>query len=195
MKQHPYEPGVELDRRDPELDEVAQRLETYAGRAGGEPPSGLTARILAAIDDEPEPGSRWAWLTSWRGPMRAMAAGVALVLVIVGALAVGTLIDRARNTVGSSPSAVPTESGSPSESPSSSPTPSVTPSVTPSPSESPTQSPTFTPLPSPTDDDGDFETPEPGETPRPGETDNSGPGGGGGSGSGSGSSGSGRGDD
>jgi hypothetical protein len=184
---NPYEPGDELDRVDPVLDAVAQRLEEHASRTAGEPPTGLPARILAAIEDEPLPAGRWAWLASWRGPMRAVAAGAALVIVIVGALAFGTLIDRARNDIGSSPPPVPSGSSSPTPSPSPSPTPSPSPSVAPSPTVSPAPSPTITPLPSPTDDDDDeVETPEPDETPEPGESDNSGPGGGGSSGSGSG---------
>ena len=194
---NPYEPGDELDRADPTLDEVAQRVESYATRSGGEPPADLVSRIAAAIAEEPVPRSRWVWLGPWREPMRAVAAVAVLAAVIGGALLAGTLIDRARN-VGSSPTpAVPSISSSPSPSPS----PTSTPSPSPSPTAPPTPEPTIsvtpvptvapvTPVPSPSDDDHEI------ETPRPSESDNSGPGGGGGSGSGSsGSSGSGSGGD
>lgn len=203
---NPYEPGDELDRVDPTLDEVALRVESYATRSGGEPPADLVSRITAAIADEPVPASRWAWLSSWREPMRAVAAVAVLAAVIGGALLAGTLIDRARN-VGSSPTpAVPSISPSPSSSPSSTPSPTASPSSSPSATPQPTISvtplPTVapgTPLPSPSDDDDEFETPEPSESDDdnsgPGGGDNSGPGGGGGSGSGSGSSGSGSGGD
>ena len=183
---NPYEPGVELDRADPALDEVAQRLEGYASSAGGEPPSGLTSRILAAIEDEPDPVGRWAWLGTWQGPLRFAAAAGALVIVIVGALAFGTLLDRARD-IGSSAPPVPSLPVSPTPSASPSPT------VSPSPTDSASPSPSVSPMPSPTHDDR-FETPEPGETPEPAETprpvqsDNSGPGGGGSSGPGGGGS-------
>jgi hypothetical protein len=191
---NPYEPGDELDRVDPTLDEVALRVESYASRTEGEPPAGLVSRIAAAIADEPVPAPRWAWLGSWREPMRAVAAVAVLAAVIGGALLAGTLIDRARN-VGSSPTpAVPSISSSPSSSPSptETPIPSPTPPRTPEPTISVTPVPTVapgTPVASPSDDDDEI------ETPRPSESDNSGPGGGEGSGSGSGSSGSGSGDD
>jgi len=195
---NPYEPGDELDRVDPTLDEVARRVESYAGRSGGEPPADLVSRITAVLADEPIPVGRWAWLGPWREPLRAVAAVVVLAAIIGGALLAGTLIDRARN-VGSSPTpAVPSVSASPSIPPT--PTPTVSPSslVTPQPTISVTPLPTVSPLtfPSPDDDDDEIETP----TPSPTDHDNSGPGGGGGSGSsgsgsGSGSGGSGSGSD
>jgi hypothetical protein len=195
---NPYEPGDELDRADPTLDEVALRIESYATRSGSEPPADLASRIAAAIADEPVPASRWAWLSSWREPMRAVAAVAVLAAVIGGALLAGTLIDRARN-VGSSPTpAVPSISPSPSSSPSLTPSPTASPSSSPSATPQPTVSvtplPTVapgTPVPPPSDDDDELETPEPSES----DDDNSGPGGGGGSGSGSGSGGSGSGSD
>jgi uncharacterized membrane protein YgcG len=196
---NPYEPGDELDRVDPTLDEVARRVESYARRSGGEPPADLVSRITAVLADEPIPVGRWAWLGPWREPLRAVAAVVVLAAIIGGALLAGTLIDRARN-VGSSPTpAVPSVSASPSIPPT--PTPTVSPSslVTPQPTISVTPLPTVspvTPFPSPDDDDDEIETP----TPSPTDHDNSGPGGGGGSGSsgsgsGSGSGGSGSGSD
>lgn len=185
---NPFEPGVDLDRRDPSLDEVASRLESYTAATGGEPPVDLASRISAAIDDEPEPAGRWAWLGTWTAPMRAVAAVAILVAIVVGTLAVGTLIDSARRNVGTSPPpALPSVSESPSPVPSPTPTasPSPSPSVAPSSTGSATPRPTVTPVPSPGDDDDDdeIETPEPSES----DHDNSGPGGGGGSGSGSGS--------
>jgi uncharacterized membrane protein YgcG len=195
---NPYEPGDELDRVDPTLDEVARRVESYARRSGGEPPADLVSRITAVLADEPIPVGRWAWLGPWREPLRAVAAVVVLAAIIGGALLAGTLIDRARN-VGSSPTpAVPSVSASPSIPPT--PTPTVSPSslVTPQPTISVTPLPTVSPVtfPSPDDDDDEIETP----TPSPTDHDNSGPGGGGGSGSsgsgsGSGSGGSGSGSD
>ncbi len=86
---NPYEPGVDLDRRDPSLDEVASRLETYAAATGGEPPVDLATRITTAIDDEPRPAGRWAWLGTWSAPMRAVAAVAMLVVIVVGTLARG----------------------------------------------------------------------------------------------------------
>jgi uncharacterized membrane protein YgcG len=195
---NPYEPGDELDRVDPTLDEVARRVESYARRSGGEPPADLVSRITAVLADEPIPVGRWAWLGPWREPLRAVAAVVVLAAIIGGALLAGTLIDRARN-VGSSPTpAVPSVSASPSIPPT--PTPTVSPSslVTPQPTISVTPLPAVSAVtfPSPDDDDDEIETP----TPSPTDHDNSGPGGGGGSGSsgsgsGSGSGGSGSGSD
>lgn len=192
---NPYEPGDELDRVDPTLDEVARRVESYAGRSGGEPPADLVSRISTVLADEPIPVGRWAWLGPWREPLRAVAAIAVLAAIVGGALLAGTLIDRARN-VGTSPTpAVPSVTTSPSITPTSTPTPSPSSSVTPQPTISVTPLPTVspgTPFPSPDDDDDEIETPEP----SPSDHDNSGPGGGGGSGSsGSGSGGSGSGSD
>ena len=143
---NPYEPGDELDRVDPTLDEVARRVESYARRSGGEPPADLVSRITAVLADEPIPVGRWAWLGPWREPLRAVAAVVVLAAIIGGALLAGTLIDRARN-VGSSPTpAVPSVSASPSIPPT--PTPTVSPSslVTPQPTISVTPLPTVSPV-------------------------------------------------
>lgn len=172
MTLHPFDPD-ELGRTDPELEHVAERIERYAAGVEGQPPIDLSARIRIAIDLEPVRRGLFAGLLGPRsGPLTAVAAAAALVLVVAGVLAIGQFVERTREQIGTSPS------------------PSVI--VTPSPSPSPSSSPT----PSASDDHGGgVETPEPSETDDGGGSDNSGPGGGGGSGSGSGSSGSGSGSD
>jgi len=171
---NPYDPA-ELGRHDPELDRIAQELERQAAAMGGEPPLDLTGRILSAIDDEPMPSSRWSWLIGLRGPARLLAAAAVVVVAITGALAIGSLIDQARQNVGGEPT--PVVLPSPSETPSPTPSPSNSPSESPSPSPSPTETPSVPPTvqPTPSDDD-EVETPEPSES----DDDNSGPGGGGG---------------
>jgi hypothetical protein len=172
---NPYDPA-ELGRHDPELDRIAQELERQVAAMGGEPPLDLTGRILSAIDDEPMPSSRWSWLSGLRGPARFLAAASVLVVAITGALAIGSLIDQARQNVGGDPT--PVVLPSPSETPAPSPSRSLTPSPSASASPSPTASPTVAPTTQPTasDDDDEVETPEPSES----DDDNSGPGGGGG---------------
>jgi uncharacterized membrane protein YgcG len=185
---NPYDPH-ELDRLDPELDRVALELEEHAAGVRGEPPLDLASRVWAAIENEPLPASRWAWLAGLRRPARGLAAAAVVVAAVTGALAIGSLIDDARPDVGgpSAPEILP----SPSETPSPEPTVSPSPTVTPAPSAtpSPTDDEVETPEPSESEDDnsgpgggGDAETPEPSES----EDDNSGPGGGDSSGSGSG---------
>jgi hypothetical protein len=171
---NPYDPA-ELGRHDPELDRIAQELERQAAAMGGEPPLDLTGRILSAIDDEPMPSSRWSWLIGLRGPARLLAAAAVVVVAITGALAIGSLIDQARQNVGGEPT--PVVLPSPSDTPSPTPSPSNSPSESPSPSPSPTETPSVAPTvqPTPSDDD-EVETPEPSES----DDDNSGPGGGGG---------------
>ena len=160
---NPYDPH-ELDRLDPELDVVARELEEHAAAVGGEPPLNLPSRVWAAIENEPLPASRWAWLAGLRRPARGLAAAAILVAAVTGALAIGSLIDDARPDVGgpSAPALLPTPPETPSPEPTASPSPTVTPS------------PSLTPRATPSDDDED-ETPEPTES----EDDNSGPGGGG----------------
>ena len=173
---NPYDPH-ELDRLDPELDRVARQLEEHAAGARGEPPLDLESRIWAAIEDEPAPTSRWAWLSGWRSPARALAAAAVVVAAVTGAIAIGSLIDRGRPDVGG-PSA-PVIGPSPSESPSLEPSPSRSPTMTPTVSPAATPSPTVepaSPQATPSDDDDEIETPEPSES----DDDNSGPGGGGG---------------
>ncbi len=163
---NPYDPA-ELGQHDPELDRVALELERQVAAMGGEPPMDLAGRIMAALDDEPMPASRWAWLTGLRGPARVLAAAAVVVVAITGALAIGSLIEQARQNVGGRPT--PVVLPSPSETPSPTPTPSPSPTLSPSPSLS--ESPAASPSPS---DDDDVETPEPSES----DDDNSGPGGG-----------------
>jgi len=174
------------DPVDPDLDRVADELERFAAAERGEPPIDLASRIRAAVDAAPDPGAGWrvslaAVLRAWRTPARGLAMAAVLVVAVVGALAVGQLINEARQpNVGTSPSppafVSPSPSISPTPPPSSSPSPSPSPSPTTTPTASPTASPA-PPAPSPSDDD-EFETPE------PSESDNSGPGGGGGDNSG-----------
>ena len=181
---NPYDPS-ELGRHDPEVDRIARELEQQAAAMGGEPPLDLTGRIMSAIEQEPIPASRWAWLSGLRGPARLLAAAAVVVVAITGALAIGTLIEQARQDVGGPPT--PVVLPSPSETPSPSPSPSVTPSVSSSPSPTATPTPTVQATPS---DDDEVETPEPSESDDdysgPGGGDNSGPGGGDNSGPGGG---------
>lgn len=174
---NPYDPS-ELDRVDPELDRIARQLEDHAARTPGEPPLDLVSRVWAAVEAEPVPSSRWAWLAAWRRPARAVAMAAVVVAAVTGALAVGQLLNGLRPDVGGPPT--PVVLPSPSTEPSPSSTPSATPSPTPSPTSVPTLAPS-TPQATASDDDDEIETPEPSES----EEDNSGPGGGG-SGSGSG---------
>jgi hypothetical protein len=174
---NPYDPS-ELGRHDPEVDRIARDLERQAAAMGGEPPLDLTGRILSAIEQEPIPTARWTWLSGLRGPARLLAAAAVVVVSITAAIAIGSLIEQARQDVGGPPT--PVVLPSPSETPSPSPSPSVTPSVSTSPS--PTATPTPTVQATPSDDDDEVETPEPSES----DDDNSGPGGGDNSGPGGG---------
>jgi hypothetical protein len=186
MTHHPYGPD-ELDRADPDLDRVAHELEQYASGYEGRPPIGLAGRINAAIDAEPDPQRGW-WATLLAGPgtwrvSRAMAAAAVIAIAVVGALALGQIVESLRPDVGSTPppSPVVSPSDSPSPSPTPTPSPSPSPTLSPTPTVAPTIAPTLsptsvpsTPVPTASDDDDDDETPE------PSESDNSGPGGGGG---------------
>jgi hypothetical protein len=175
---NPYDPS-ELDRVDPELDRIARQLEEHAAGTSGEPSLDLVSRVWAAVEAEPVPASRWAWLAAWRRPARAVAMAAVVVAAVTGALAVGQLLNGLRPDVGDQPTPVvlPSPSGETSPSPSPSPTPSATPSPSPSPTVSPTSAPTVapsTPQATPSDDDDDIETPEPSDS----DEDNSEPGGG-----------------
>jgi hypothetical protein len=174
---NPYDPG-ELGVHDPELDRIAHELEREATAIGGEPPLSLTGRILTAIDQEPMPAARWAWLANLRGPARMLAAAAVVVVAITGALAIGSLINGLGPDVGGPPTPVVLPSPSASPSPSATPSPSPSPTIAPSVSASGSPSPTATPVvqATPSDDDDEVETPEPSES----DDDNSGPGGGGG---------------
>ena len=130
MIRHPYGPD-ELDRTDPELDGLAEQLQDYASGQRSSPPVDLAARIHAAVDAEPDPAVGW-WarfsgsMASWGMPARGLAAAAVVTIAIVGALAIGSLADLAResNNVGTSPS--PSVVVSPSPSPTISPSPSPT---------------------------------------------------------------------
>jgi hypothetical protein len=187
MTDNHYDPS-EIDRVDPELDGIAAALERYADATRGEPPAGLTAGILRAIDDEPAPRSGLAVLVAgWTWPARSLAAAVVLAGAVVTGLALGGLLGETQPDVGASPtppaSVGPSPTSSLSPSPSASPTPSPSPTATPSPSSAPaTPSPVPTvrpasPAPTATDDD---DAGDEAETPEPSESDDS-------SGSGSGS--------
>jgi len=171
MTQHPYG-SDELDRVDPELDAVAHELERYAAARGTDAPPGLAASVKEAIAAEPDPVIGWwqrllAGPAAWGATGRSVAAAAVVMLLLVGSLAVGQLLDVAGPDVGSSPSPIV----SPSERPTPSPTTSPSPSSSASPSPTPSQAPS-TPAATPSDDDV--------ETPEPSDDDNSGPGGGGG---------------
>jgi hypothetical protein len=185
MTHHPYGPD-ELDRADPELEGVAHELERYATSQHGQPPPDLVGRIHAAIDAVPDPERHW-WTSllvgpgSWRPVGRMMAAAAVLAIAVLGAVAVGQVIDSVRPDVGTSPQPSPVTRPSESPTPSASPSPTPTPTASPTPTPSVEPSLTVTPTPPPatavptaSDDDDDDETPE------PSESDNSGPGGGGG---------------
>jgi hypothetical protein len=189
VTRHPYGPD-ELDRHDPELDRVAHELEAFGSEQDRSMPPGLVARIQMAIDAEPDPSRGW-WVAllstagGWQRTGRMVAVAAVVAVAVVGALALGQILDVVRSDVGTSPQPSPSALPSDSPSPSPSPSPTATPSASPSPS--PTVAPTAS------DDDGvgtpepsDDDTSGPGgggdddETPEPDETDHSGPGGGGG---------------
>jgi hypothetical protein len=90
MIRHPYGPD-ELDRDDPELDEIAEQLQAYASDRRSGPTVDLAARIHAAIDAEPDPPvGWWARLTAAiRGPgtpVRGLAAAAVVATAVVVAL-------------------------------------------------------------------------------------------------------------
>ena len=143
MTRHPFD-SDELGRRDPELDRVGERLERYSAQAGGEPPPDLSGRILAALELEPHPRGRGRVIRGGLVRARTAIAGAAIVvLLVVGGLALGQLIERTREQVGATPSpsrhghaepdsdadANPEPDADPSPTPSATPTPTVTPSM------------------------------------------------------------------
>ena len=179
MTQHPYG-SDELDRMDPELDAVALELERYAAARSADPPAGLAAIVKDAIADEPTPVIGWwhrllAGPVAWGATGRSIAVAAVVMLLVVGSVALGQLLNVTRPSVGSSPSPIlsPSERPSPSSSTSPSSSPSPSPSVLPMPSEAPS-----TPAATPSDDDGGGGGGG-GESPEPSDDDNSGPGGGG----------------
>jgi hypothetical protein len=176
MTRHPYGPD-ELDRVDADLDAVAHELERYAARHDADVPPGLAAAIREAIAAEPDPRVGWwqrfvAGPAAWGPTGRAVAVAGVITLALAGSIAVGQVLNVLGPNVGSSPAASPIVSPSEVSTPSASPSPSPSPSATPTQEPTPTVTPS-SPAASPTDDDGDVETPE------PSDDDNSGPGGGG----------------
>lgn len=177
MTRHPFDPN-ELGRSDAGLDQVAHDLERYAAQTSGEPPVDLAARVRAAVDAQPHARGRiGSLLAAWSGPARAAVGAAAVVLIVAGAVALGQLIERAREQVGATPSPSVTVPPTPTPTPTPSPTPTASP--TPSPTLSPPPTPSITPEVTPSDDDFEPETPEPSESDDSGDADNSGPGGGG----------------
>jgi len=186
MSRYPFD-SAELGRHDADMDRVAAMLEGYASDMG-EPPIDLAVRIRAALDDEPIPATGWwasllATLAGWQGPLRLVVATAVLAIAVVGAVVLGDLADRARESTGSSPPPSQTMLPSPTPSPTPTPTPTPTPSPTPTLSPSPSSSASEAADPSASEDDADeVETPEPSES----DDDNSGSGGGDNSGPGGG---------
>jgi len=182
MTRHHYDPS-ELDRSDPQLDDIATELERYAAATSGEPPAGLAGSIMRAIDAEPAPRTGIAALVAgWAWPARSLAAVAVLTAAIVSGLALGGLLGQAQPDVGASPipSLGPSQPAPPSPSPSASEppmTPSSSPRSTPSSSiapATPTAAPTArpaTPAPTATDDDDDDDDDDEIETPEPSESD------------------------
>lgn len=173
------------DRVDPDLERIVDELERYAAAEKRGPPLDLAGRIRAAVEAAPDPDAGWriplaALLRAWRAPARGLAMAAVLVVAVVGALAVGQLIDQARRPdIGTSPSPA-IVSPSPSISPTVTPSPSASPSPSPSPSPTPTPPASATPTPPVPSPSGSDEL----ETPEPSDSDNSGPGGSGGDNSG-----------
>lgn len=174
---------------------TARDLEAYARADQASPSIDFEDRVMASIASEPPPrpavlaggvrgllpAIRDAWRIVWTsGPPLAVRVQ-ALALVLVVAVAVGSL--GALGTVGAlrllapdgapAPTIVPLPSPSPTAAPSRSPSPS--PSVEPSRRLSPSPGPTASPTPTASPSDDDPETPEPEETPD-GTDDSSGPG-------------------
>ena len=167
MIRHPYGPD-ELDRANPALDRVAERLQAYASDERSGPPVDLAAHIRAAVDASPDPALGW-WarvVAPLATTVGGAAAAAVVAAAVIAALVIGDLADLIRNpgNVGTTPSPPAILSPSPS------------PSVTPMPTSGPASE---APGPSATDDHGGGV-----ETPEPSESDNSGPGGGGDSGTG-----------
>ncbi|HYG72365.1 MAG TPA: hypothetical protein VEC15_08790 [Actinomycetota bacterium] len=184
MTHHPFD-ADELDRADATLSSVASRLEAFAEREGGVPPTDLASRIRDRIAAEPVPFAS-AWLRRFsrsRSWMAAFAATTAAVVVVVGIVAFSQIAGLVRDfEPGSTP--IPSVSPSPSPSPTPTPTPTPTPPLTdsPSPSSSSSESPEASETPEPSEDDDDDNSGRGG-----GGDDNSGPGGGGDDNSGPGS--------
>jgi len=173
----------------PDGDAAVEELERYAHGISAAPSPDFAERVMAAVEQEPQPRRTVAgWLAamvSGRGAAnRWTQAGVlaaTLVLALGGVLAAGELGRLVRDAnVGTSPSPI-IESVSPSPSVTPTPSPQPTPTTAPSDpgesseptadSESPTSSgEPETEAPSPTSSEdhgsGGTETPEPSETPK-----------------------------
>jgi hypothetical protein len=140
MSRRPFD-HEELDQPSRDADRSAAELERYAMTADADAPSGLTNRVMAAVEQESAPRRGFlAWLGSpfaGIGPGRLMRVGVVaatLVLAVAGALFGGRLAELVRD-VGGNGTPTPSVSSSPAETNSVSPVPS--PSAAPSSSATP----------------------------------------------------------
>jgi hypothetical protein len=172
---------------------TARDLEAFARAETTMPTTDFEDRVMAAIAKEPPPRPRAtgrgligllvavrdAWLIAWSGGRPLAVRAQAFALLLVAALAVGSVGSLA--TVGVARLLAPDATPAPTVPPLPSPSPSIPPSVAPSASPAPSVSldPSLPPSPSPTatDDDGGggSATAEPTETPE-GTDDSSGPG-------------------
>lgn len=170
-----------------ELLVVARELEALARSESAAPSVDFEERVMAVIATEPPPRPvatggvlglvgmvRDAWRLTWTGGRPLAVRAQALALVLLAAVAVGSLGSLAAVGVGA---LLTPETPPPSVAPSPSPSPS--PSVAPSPSASASPSPSLTPTVSPTPSAEATETVEPTETAEATGDDSSGPGSGG----------------
>lgn len=168
---------------------TARDLESFARSEATMPTTDFEDRVMAAIAHEPPPrpiavggglagllfALRDAWRIAWSGGRPLAVRAQAFALVLVAALAVGSVGSLA--TVGVARLLTADTTPAPTIAPAPSPSPSLAPSPSLNPSPSPSPSPSVSPSPSPT----------PTSTASPTGTDDHGGGGGSGSGSGSGS--------
>ena len=176
--------GATTDPAAAELLAMARDLEAFARSESVVPSVEFEERVMAAIALEPPPRAvstggiaglvtvvRDAWRMTWSGGRPLAVRAQALAIVLLAAVAFGSVgsvaLVGAGRLLSQNPAPVVT------------PSPSPTPSPTPIPSMSPPPSPTPSASPSPTSEP--TETPEPTETAKP-TSDSSGPGSGGGSG-------------
>ena len=181
---HPGEIDLESDELTVGLLETARDLEAYAATGMAAPTIGFEDRVMAAIALEPMPRPtrgrgflttiRESWAVAFGAGRPLAMRAQALALLLMVALAVGSVGSVA--VVGASrllgpvitPPTTPSPAPSPLPSPSAVPSPSPTPSAT----TTPRPSPTATDEPSGTDDSGGSS----GSNRGPGSDDNSGPG-------------------
>ena len=167
-----------------ELLAVARDLEAFARSESVSPSVDFEDRVMAAIAAEPPPRAissggllgliavvRDSWRLTWTGGRPWAVRAQALALVLLAAVALGSLgslavvgVGRLLNPVVATPSVVPA------------PSPSPTPSMAPSPSPSVSSSPSPTPSTGPTETAEPTDTAEPTETAEPTGNDSSGPG-------------------